>query len=196
MCYLILASQSVIRAELLQNAGIPYSAMVANVDEDAIKQSMQGNEPEEIALALAEAKAQKISAKNLNKYILGCDQVLVFEQDIFDKPKSVAEARTHLQRLRGQKHVLISAQAVCLEGETLWKNTQKAYLKMRDFSDDFLENYLEQLGDSVCGSVGGYKIEGLGAQLFAGIEGEQSTIQGLPIFPLMNFLRFKRILTS
>ena len=196
MCCLILASQSAIRAELLKNAGIAYLAIAANVDEDVIKQSMQGKNPEEVALALAEAKALKISAKKLNDYVLGCDQILVFEQEIFDKPKSITEARAHLQRLRGQKHVLISAQVVCLDGKTLWKNTQKAYLEMRGFSDDFLEKYLEQLGDCVCGSVGGYKIEGLGAQLFAAIDGEQSTIQGLPIFPLMEFLRSQNILMS
>lgn len=193
---LILASQSFARAELLKNAHIPYFKMAAQVDETTIKKSLPNSLPEEVALALAEAKAKKISLKNLKSYVLGCDQVLFFDHKIFDKPKSISEARRHLQILRGRKHVLVSAQAVYFDGELLWKNTQKAYLEMRDFSDDFLDTYLAELGDDVCSSVGGYKIEGLGAQLFDSIDGDFSTILGLPLFPLMKFLRSQEILLN
>lgn len=194
MYKLILASQSKIRTKLLQNANIPHSLLPAQIDEAQIKKSMSKADPEEVAMELARQKAEKISLKNLNSLVLGCDQVLFFEHTVFDKPRSQTEARQHLQKLRGHQHTLISAQTMYLGGKQIWKNTEKAHLKMREFSDTFLEQYLEKTGSDICSSVGGYKIEGLGAQLFDSIDGDYSTILGMPIFPLMKFLRSQKIL--
>lgn len=192
---LILASQSVGRREILARSGLAFECYISGVDEDLIKESLAAEKakPELVALTLAEVKAQKVAQRHFNKLVLGGDQVLAFEDRIFDKPRDLDEARQHLQTLRGKKHSLISAMAIALTTEQgiqiIWRHTEYADLWMRDFSDDFLDDYIASNGDSLLSSVGAYRIEGPGIQLFTTIRGDNTTIMGLPMIPLLGFLR-------
>lgn len=196
MTELILASKSPARAQVLYQAGVEFRSIVSHVDEGAIKQEYANLAPEQLVIKLAEAKSLAVAQKFPNDYVLGCDQILVFDQHVMDKPRDLLEARARLQMLRGQKHELFSALVVIKKGQTSWKNLQKAYLKMRDFQESFLDFYLQKSGEEVCESVGAYKIEGMGIQLFEEIQGDNSTIMGLPIFPLLAYLRDEGFLAS
>ncbi|MGB0507383.1 MAG: Maf family protein [Pikeienuella sp.] len=195
---LILASASTARATLLKNAGIHSATQPARIDEEEIKLALRadGAAPRDQADALAEMKALSVSRKNPGMFVLGADQILALGNDTFDKPKSIAEAREHLTKLRGNRHQLLSAAVIALDGEPIWRHIGVARLMMRPFTDQFLDEYLTQIGEDVLTTVGGYKLEGIGAQLFARIDGDYFTILGLPLIETLGFLRVRGVLTE
>lgn len=188
---LYLASASAARAELLMRAGVVFAQEPAGVDEEQVKAALraQGAEPAGVARALAELKARKVSERHLGAFVVGADQMLVCDDVWFDKPGDRDEARRHLKALRGRTHRLVSDTCVVRDGAAVWHETASAELVMRPFSDEFLEAYLEAVGDVALESVGAYRLEGLGAQLFARVEGDYFTILGLSLLPLLDFLR-------
>jgi len=191
MSMLILASASSIRARLLREAGVLFGVRPAEIDEDALKASLQaeGTGNEEVAEVLAREKALHVSKASPQALVLGCDQVLVCEGKLFGKAHDLAEARAALQLLRGKAHSLITACALVQNGTELWRCRQQARLWMRPFSDEFLDVYLKAEGGTVLGSVGCYRLEGRGAQLFERVEGDFFAILGLPLVPLLAALR-------
>jgi septum formation protein len=188
---LLLASQSPARQRLLRDAGVVFDVVKAFVDEDAVKEAlvMERATPMQIADTLAEMKALKGSQKSPDAFVIGADQVLAFQGKVLSKPASLAEARSQLLSLKGQPHELITASVLAKNGAAIWRHTARARLKMRDFSDQFLDDYLAQMGDRVTQTVGAYEIEGLGVQLFDSIDGDIFSIQGLPLLPLLDILR-------
>lgn len=192
---LILASSSKTRAEMLRAAGVAFSAQPARVDEAAIKAALlaEGAPARDIADALAEAKARRIAQKSPESLVLGSDQVLVCKGEMFDKPESLDEARAQLLRLRGETHCLLSAAVIYHEGRPIWRHIGRADLVMRQFSDAFLEDYLEREGRDLFATVGGYQLESRGVQLFSSVTGDYFSILGLPLLELLDFLRAREI---
>jgi septum formation protein len=188
---LILASASTTRAALLERAGLALRCEPAAVDEEAIKSSFRaaGAEAGICAASLAEAKAERVSLRHPGALVIGADQILVCGGTWFDKPRDRDEARAHLRALRGRAHELVTAACVMRNGAILWHVVDRPRLEMRDFSDEFLARYLAETGDAVLASVGAYQLEGKGVQLFARIDGDFFSILGLPLLPLLDFLR-------
>jgi len=186
----ILASKSAARRAVLDGAGVPYQALVAGVDEDAVKASLlaEGAGPRDIADALAELKAIRVS-RGRPDFVIGSDQTLDLDGELHDKAETVDAARARLKLLRGKTHKLHSAVVVAKEGAPIWREVVTASLTMRDFSDAFLEDYLATEGPHALGSVGCYRLEGPGAQLFSKIEGDYFAILGLPLMGLLDLLR-------
>jgi len=191
-----LASRSRTRARLLTNAGIAFTAEPAAVDEPEVKSAMwaEGANTEAAAAALAKLKARKVSGRHPEAFVIGSDQILECGGVWFDKPDDLEQARAQLKTLRGRTHRLVSDTFVFLDGSPMWSHGAVAELVMRDFSDAFLEDYLEVMGRNVLNVVGGYEIEGLGAQLFAKVTGDFFAILGLPLLPLLDFLRVNGVL--
>lgn len=188
---IVLASASAARRAMLDRAGVMFTVDVAAVDEQSVKDSIKaetGN-PARAAEALAALKAMRVSARHPGAVVVGVDQMLDCGGDWFDKPADRAGARVQLDLLRGRNHRLTSAVVAVRDGQTLWHHTEAASLTMRRFSDAFLEDYLDRAGEAVLGSVGAYQLEGLGAQLMMAVEGDHFTILGLPLLPLLDFLR-------
>jgi len=188
---LVLASASAARGAMLTQGGVPFVTHASSVDEDEIKRAMraEGASADDLAVALAEMKARQVGRRHHGALIVGSDQVLVCEARWFDKPADRAAARAQLLALRGKTHMLVSAAVVLRDGERLWHHIGRAHLTVRPFSEDFLDGYLAAAGDAILGSVGAYQLEGLGAQLFSRVEGDYFTILGMPLFPLLDFLR-------
>ena len=188
---LILASTSKTRLKLLEDISLPVRAEPSNVDERGIEERLvkKGAGPADVALALAKAKASNVAEKFPNHLVIGADQTLALGQDQFHKPTSIDGARDHLRRMRGRTHQLHSA-IVCIQGsQEAFTHVETAQLAMREFTDDFLEAYLEVVGPAVMQSVGAYQLEGIGIHLFDKVLGDHSTILGLPLLPLLAFLR-------
>lgn len=185
----ILASTSPIRQTVLRHAGVSFSACPPLTDETQLRKTLGPAKPEDIAAALAEAKACSISERGASELVIGADQVLALAGAIFDKPRDLAEARVHLLALRGKTHELHSALACARGGKIIWRCTKTARLTMRFFSEAFIDSYLTRMGGEATRSVGAYKLEGEGIQLFERIEGDYFTILGLPLLPLLAFLR-------
>jgi septum formation protein len=187
---IVLASKSVARRAVLEGAAVPFEVAVAGVDEDAVKASLlgEGATPRDIADALAELKAVRVSAKRAG-LVIGSDQTLEFEGRLYDKAETVEAARQRLKLLRGKPHRLHSAVVVAKDGAPIWREVVSATLTMRDFSHAFLEAYLAAEGEAALGSVGCYRLEGPGAQLFSNIEGDYFAILGLPLMGLLDLLR-------
>ena len=193
---LVLASASASRRALLEHAGLRFSAQAAAVDEAAAKQSARdsGATAADTALLLAEMKAARIARREPDALVIGCDQLLVCGNRWFDKPADRAEARAHLCALRGQTHELVTAVLCLRAGRRIWHHVARPRLTMRAFGDDFLDAYLAAEGDAVTTTVGAYRLEGLGVHLFDAVEGEYAAILGLPLLPLLGFLRQHRVL--
>lgn len=193
---LVLASTSRIRGELLAKAGVNFEARRPEVDEDILKASARDLSPGKQAQALAAAKAVSVANQVPGAVVIGADQVLHLGGKVFDKPRSREEARQHLLQLRGRSHVLETAVCCAEAGGVVWQHLGRATLTMRVFSEAFVDDYLDQMGPDVMTSVGGYKLEGLGAQLFDSVDGDYFTILGLPLLPLLDFLRRKEVLAA
>jgi septum formation protein len=198
MSNLILASTSATRQRLLREAGLGFDSQAPGVDEDAVKASLKSEQAgaAQIAETLAELKALRVSARRPEALVIGADQVLDCNGVLFDKPPNLAHARAQLQALRGKTHILATTVCVAQNGARLWHHNAQARLVMRPFSDAFLDDYLKAAGADVLGSVGVYRLEGLGAQLFSRIDGDFFTILGLPLLPLLDFLRGRGVLAQ
>ena len=193
---LILGSGSSSRRSLLEAAGLNFEVVPADIDEGVVKEQARarGASAGETAFLLAEMKARAVAEKFPDALVIGADQLLVCEEEWFDKPPNMAGARAHLRKLRGKAHVLETA-VVCQQGgERVWYHVSRPRLTMRAFSDAYLEAYLASERDAVLGSVGAYRLEGRGVQLFEEIEGDFFAILGLPLLPLLSFLRQARAL--
>jgi septum formation protein len=198
MARLILASKSPTRMTLLKNAGVPFEAMPAPVDERAIETPLiaHGSTPAEIAVALAEAKAVAVSRSVPEAIVVGADQTLDADGERWIKPASLAEARSQLRRLGGRTHALHSGVAVSRNGNVTWRHLDTARLTMRQLSTEFVDRYLAEVGDQALSSVGAYQIEGTGIQLFERIDGDFFAILGLPLLPLLAHLRTENVIPS
>lgn len=188
---IILASGSAARQAFLRQAGVDFTVEVAAIDEDTAKRAgrAEGSAAGEVALLLASMKARRISARRPDAWVIGADQMLVCGDRWFDKPPDLAAARAQLLALRGQAHHLPTAIACFRAGNRVWHHLAEPKLTMRNFSDAFLDRYLAAEGEALLGSVGAYRIEALGIQLFAAIEGSTDAICGLPLLPLLDYLR-------
>jgi septum formation protein len=193
----ILASGSRARAQLLTAAGVPFTAVPALVDEAGLRDALraEGIHAEEAAVALAEMKAAHVATRAPEAAIvLGSDQILDLDGEWLEKPIDRAAAYRQLQRLRGRRHRLVSAVVAFRGGSRVWHDVDRATLTVRPFSDRFLNLYLDAAGEAVLGCVGAYQLEGLGAQLMARVEGAQATVLGMPLLPLLQFLRDQGVL--
>jgi septum formation protein len=187
---LILASGSATRAAMLRAAGLTFTVQRPPVDEESVKASLraEGLAPRDQADALAEIKAISVS-RRCSGLVIGGDQMLAFEGQGFDKPPNRDGAREQLLRLRGKSHHLICAAVIAKDGAPIWRRIETPKLTMRNFSEAFLDSYLDAAGDDILSSVGGYQLEGLGAQLFESVEGDYFSILGLPLLAVLAFLR-------
>ena len=188
---IILASGSKIRADLLENTGLSFEIHPAEIDEASIRDVFKSTEtdPADIAEILAESKATQISELEPDALVIGCDQILTLGKEIFEKPTNKDEVYNTLFKLRGKTHTLISAIVIVKGGEVLWRYSERAELKMHEFSPEFLGQYLALCGDKVMTSVGAYHLESFGIHLFEEIRGDYFTILGFPVLALLKFLR-------
>jgi septum formation protein len=191
---LILASQSRARQTLLVNAGLSLEAIAAEIDERAVQQASSLSAPGDIAALLAREKALSVSMRRPGNFVIGADQTLALGTRLFTKPNSRAEATEQLRTLAGRSHELHSAVAVARDGKILFESADIARMTMRWLGEAEVEAYLDEAGAAVTSSVGAYQLEGLGVHLFEGIEGDHFTILGLPLLPLLAFLRSERLL--
>lgn len=195
---LVLASASKARFAMLSRAGVNVRQEPARVDEQTIKESMQseGYSPRDIADALAETKTARAVSKNPGDLVLGADQILVSDSQIFDKPKDASQAKEQLLTLRGKSHRLISAVVLMRDQSVTFRHISQAKLTVRYFTEEFLDAYLAQEGEEIFQCVGAYRLEGMGAQLFDRIDGDYFTILGLPLLPVLAHLRIQGYLTQ
>jgi septum formation protein len=192
----VLASASPTRADLLRAAGVPFEQRPAAIDEASLKEALQaeGLTPGDAAVALAELKAERVASRMPDAIVLGADQILTCEGRWFDKPQSRADARAQLSALAGRPHELATAVVAFRSGARVWHHLAVPRLWLRACSTEFLDAYLDTVGEAAFTSVGAYQIEGVGAQLFARIEGDHFAVLGLPLLPLLEFLREQGVL--
>lgn len=194
---IILASESASRKAMLAAAGVGFEAVPARIDEAGVTAEMAGRSVRDVADRLAELKAVKVSLRHRGLFVLGSDSMLEVERGRWlDKPGSPDGLRAQLRALRGRSHRLVSAAVVARDGAPLWRHVESATLHVRDFSEAWLEQYVEACGEQVLSSVGGYHLEGLGAQLFTKVEGDQFTVRGLPLLAVLGWLREAGELTT
>lgn len=188
---LVLASASASRRALLEHAGLNFSVRAAHIDEAEAKRAARasGASAQQTALLLAEMKADRVARHEPDALVIGSDQLLVCGDRWFDKPATIAEARAHLLALRGETHELVTAVACWRGGRRVWHHVARPRLTMRSFGDAFLDAYLAAEGAALTGTVGAYRLEGLGVHLFDAVQGEHAAILGLPLLPLLGFLR-------
>jgi septum formation protein len=191
---LILASRSRARQMLLASAGIPFKAIRADIDERAVQRDSGLLAPGEVAKLLAREKAAWVSSRKPGRYVVGADQTLALGRRLFSKPAGRAAAAEQLRLLAGNSHDLHSGFAVARDGKILLADVGIARMTMRPLGESEIEAYLDQAGEAVTTSVGAYQLEGLGVNLFERIEGDHFTILGLPLLPLLAFLRSERLL--
>ena len=190
-----LASGSDIRAQMLRNAGVPFSVQLARIDEVSVKAAMlaEGASPRDIADALAEAKARKVSSK-VAGLVIGCDQVLEFEGQLLSKPTTPDNAREQLRSMLGKRHALLSAAVVYEDGQPVWRHVGQVRLLMRDASDAYLEEYVSRNWDSIRHAVGAYKLEEEGVRLFTRVDGDYFNVLGMPLLELLAYLTLRGVL--
>jgi septum formation protein len=197
MSELVLASKSAARAALMRGAGLAFASVGSGVDEAPLKDSLlaEGSGPKHVAEMLAATKAQATSER-VAGLVIGADQTLEFEGALIDKAESLAEARARLLALSGRSHRLHSAVAAARNGQLVWSTTETASLRMRDVSETWIDGYLARNGERILGAVGCYELEGEGVQLFDRIDGDYFTILGLPLLPLLAFLREQAVIAA
>jgi septum formation protein len=193
---LILASGSSIRAQMLQQAAVDFTVQVARVDEESVKRALLAEEapPRDIADALAELKARKISDKNPGAMVLGCDQVLDFEGRLLSKPESAEDALAQLLEMRGKRHMLLSAAVIYRDGQPIWRHVGQVRLRMKMSSDAYLKGYIARNWDSIRHAVGAYKLEEEGVRLFSTIDGDYFNVLGMPLMELLNYLALQGVI--
>ncbi|SHL10350.1 septum formation protein [Roseovarius marisflavi] len=190
---LVLASTSEIRQTLLRNAGLDFVVVPARVDEDTVRNSMLAEDasPRDIADALAELKATKVSQKHPEALVIGCDQVLNLQGRLLSKPTTPEEVRAQLGDMRGKRHDLLSAAVICEGGKPIWRHVGVVRMTMRAFSDAYLDDYIARNWESIRHSVGAYKLEEEGVRLFSRVEGDYFTVLGLPLLDLLSYLTLR-----
>jgi septum formation protein len=195
---LVLASASATRSALLEAAGLRFEAHAARIDEEAVKRADRAEAADvaDTAVNLADLKARRVARAEPDALVIGCDQMLECDGAWFDKPPDRDAARLQLQALRGRRHTLVTAVLCRRDGRRVWQHVARPRLTMRPFSDAFLDTYLDAEGAHVTQSVGAYRLEGLGVHLFDRIEGEHAAILGLPLLPLLGFLRQAGVLAA
>lgn len=192
----ILASASHARAQILDQVGLTYEQIPSDVDEDILKNKHQDITPIELAKILSDAKALSVSEKHMEEYVIAADQILQIDDLYFNKAKDKQDAFKQLQFLRGKEHALVNSISIYKAGEKVFAYQESAKLKMRHFSDEFITTYLDLMQDKALTSIGCYKIEGLGIHLFEQVDGNIFSIMGLPIIPILQFLREKHVIRS
>lgn len=200
---LVLASGSAVRADIMRRAGLTFHVEAARIDEEMIREGLEVENASSahVAEVLAELKAQRVStllaARGAGEaLVIAADQVLDLNKKRYDKPRNLDEARANLKDFSGKTHQLITATVVARQGAAIWRNISRATLTVRELSDEFIDAYIETEGEKLIASCGCYFIEGLGVHLFADILGDQSTVQGLPILPLLDFLRANNVIPT
>lgn len=195
---LVLASGSESRKQMLAAAGVPFEAITPGIDEDEVKASLAAKRAsaETVASTLADMKALRVTAREPDALVLGCDQVLACDGRLFDKAQSVREAREVLVQLRGREHALFTSASLAHGAHIAWRVNDTSRLWMREFSDEFLETYLVDEAEHIVSAVGCYHVEGRGAQLFSRVEGDTFAIRGLPLIPLLDALRVHGVVPS
>ncbi|MFN3911406.1 Maf family protein [Hyphomonas sp.] len=193
----VLASGSASRRAVLAAAGVTAEAVAPNVDEESFRSAMrsEGLPVRDQAMRLAEMKAVRVSQSRAG-LVIGGDQMLALGDEAFDKPRDLVEAKSHLTRLSGQSHTLETAIVVCEGGVPVWRHLARPKLTMRTLSPEFIETYVAQCGDALLSTVGAYQLESLGAQLFSRIDGDFFSVLGLPLLPLLDYLRIRKVLAQ
>lgn len=197
----ILASGSASRRQMLDAAGLPHAAIASQVDEPAVRRSLEANnggavDASRLAVALARAKAEDVSAAHPGAVVVGADQVLALGTRLFEKPRDLDDVRAHLAAFRGRTHTLHAAVAIAVDGQAAWHHVDVAHMTMRAFTPEFVDAYIARAGRAILGSVGAYQLEGLGIQLFERIEGDYFTILGMPLLPLLAELRNRKVIAA
>ena len=193
---LILASKSAARQAMLEGAGVPFAVQVADVDENAVKATHDPADAAGLAVELARVKALAVSRHDADAWVLGADQTLAFDGGLVSKAGSLEDARRQLASMRGRTHQLHSGAALARNGQVVWSGVDTVDLRMRNFSDAFLDAYLKAEGERLLACVGSYRLEGMGSQLFEAVEGDYFTVLGLPLWPVLAELRRAGVLRS
>lgn len=193
---IVLASSSATRAALLRNAGLSFEVAVPRLDEEAIRAALEvdGSSPRDIADALAEMKARKVSQKHMDAFVLGCDQVLNLDGVPLGKPASPEELTASLRGMRGKAHHLLSAVVIYERAEPVWRHVGVAEMRMHDLSDGYIESYVTRNWQAVQTCAGGYMLEGEGVRLFSRVSGDYFTVLGLPLLELLSYLRTRGVI--
>ena len=195
---IILASESKIRSKLLLQAEVNFQSIAAKIDEDTIKESLknEGAKPKDISDALAEYKAIRVANNFPTDLIIGCDQILVCDNEIISKARTLNDAKETLKLLRGKSHQLLSSVVIYDNNKPVWRTTSRAQLFMRDFTDEYLEYYIKTSGTDILSSVGCYLLENNGVNLFNRIQGDYFTVLGFPLLEVLDFLRKRELIKT